>query len=212
MSASLSLQEGLTGLGLTVPADTQDKLLAYLALVQKWNKVYNLTAVREPGKMLTHHLLESLAVAPHVQDANTVLDVGSGAGLPGIPLALMWPQARVTLLDSNHKKAVFLRQAVIELDLKNTDVVCARVEQWQPPQQFDLVISRAFSDVAELIKAAGPLCRDDGTLAAMKGVYPYEEIAQLPAGFKLHDVVALKVPGLQAERHLVLLRPERLAA
>jgi len=143
---------------------------------------------------------------PHLE-AHTVLDVGSGAGLPGIPLALMWSQASVTLLDSNHKKAAFLRQAVIELGLNNVDVVCERVETWQPAREFDLVISRALSDLPEFVNLAGRLCCADGVVAAMKGVYPYEELAQLPHEFRLRSVVPLKVPGVLAERHLVLLNP-----
>ena len=154
------------------------------------------------------HALDCLAIVPHL-NARSVVDVGSGAGLPGIPLALMWPHARVVLLDSNHKKAAFLRQAIIELGLKNAEVVCERVESWRPPERFDLVISRAFSDLAEFVKLAGDLCGDDGLVAAMKGVYPDEELAQLPATFKLHSALPLKVPGLNAERHLILLRPTR---
>ena len=206
MSLAAQLAQGIAALGLRVPAATQRKLLDYLALMEKWNRVHNLTAVRERSKMVSNHLLDCLAVAPYLV-ARTVLDVGSGAGLPGIPLALMWPQAFVTLLDSNHKKAAFLRQAMIELGLKNTEVVCERVETWQPQRQFELVISRAVSDVPEFLNLAGRLCAADGTVAAMKGLYPHEELAQLPGEFKLRRVVSLKVPGLRAERHLVLLDP-----
>lgn len=206
MSLAAQLAQGIAALGLRVPAATQRKLLDYLALMEKWNRVHNLTAVRERSKMVNNHLLDCLAVAPYLV-ARTVLDVGSGAGLPGIPLALMWPQAFVTLLDSNHKKAAFLRQAMIELGLKNTEVVCERVETWQPQRQFELVISRAVSDVPEFLALAGRLCAAAGTVAAMKGLYPHEELAQLPGKFKLRRVVSLKVPGLRAERHLVLLDP-----
>ena len=188
MSVAGQLAQGLAELGLDVPADIRAKLVDYLALIAKWNRVHNLTAVRETDKMVSMHLLDSLAVVPHLH-ANSVLDVGSGAGLPGIPLALMWPQAGVTLLDSNHKKAAFLRQAVIELGLKNTTVVCERVESWRPQEDFDLVISRAFSDLPEFLRLAGRLCRADGLIAAMKGVYPDEELAQLPRDFKLHSAV-----------------------
>ena len=206
MSASLSLQEGLTGLGLTVPADTQDKLLAYLALVQKWNKVYNLTAVREPGKMLTHHLLDSLAVAPHVQDANTLLDVGSGAGLPGIPLAMALPQLQVTLLDSNQKRTTFLRQVKMQLALANVTVVCERVEKHQQKQRYSVVISRAFAGLREFVTMAGHLLAPGGQLIAMKGADPAAEITQLISGFVTIGVTKLSVPGLDAERHLVFLK------
>lgn len=206
MSLSEKLAQGVAELGLRLPAATLNKLLDYLALIAKWNRVHNLTSVRESSKMVSKHLLDCLAVVPHLE-AHTVLDVGSGAGLPGIPLALMWSQASVTLLDSNHKKAAFLRQAVIELGLNNVDVVCERVETWQPAQEFDLVISRALSDLPEFVNLAGRLCGADGVVAAMKGVYPYEELAQLPHEFRLLSVVPLKVPGVLAERHLVLLNP-----
>ncbi len=208
MSLAEKLAQGCAELGLRVSASTQRKLLDYLALIAKWNRVHNLTAVRESAKMVSNHLLDCLAVVPHLE-AYTVLDVGSGAGLPGIPLALMWPQSSVTLLDSNHKKAAFLRQAVIELELRNADVVCERVEAWQPQREFDLVISRAFSDLPEFLNLAGRLCAAHGTIAAMKGIYPYEELAQLPRESKLRSVVPVKVPGLRAERHLILLDPQR---
>ena len=206
MSLSEKLAQGVAELGLRLPAATLRKLLDYLALIAKWNRVHNLTSVRESSKMVSKHLLDCLAVVPHLE-AHTVLDVGRGAGLPGMPLALMWSQASVTLLDSNHKKAAFLRQAVIELGLNNVDVVCERVETWQPAQEFDLVISRALSDLPEFVNLAGRLCGADGVVAAMKGVYPYEELAQLPHEFRLRSVVPLKVPGVLAERHLVLLNP-----
>jgi len=211
MSDAEQLAQGVAELGLTVPADVQTKLLAYLALITKWNRVHNLTAIRDSARMVSGHVLDSLATLPHL-GTGSVLDVGSGAGLPGIPLALVSPQAHITLLDCNHKKAAFLRQAVIELGLDNVDVVGERVEHWEPRKRFDVVISRAFSDVADLIKVAGRLCAPQGMLAAMKGVYPYEEIAQVPADFKLREVIPLKVPGLRAQRHLVLLEPARLAA
>jgi len=211
MSLAAKLAQGVTELRLDITEETQRKLLDYLALIEKWNRVYNLTAVREAQKMASHHLLDCLAVIPHVR-ARSLVDVGSGAGLPGIPLALALPQTRVTLLDSNHKKATFLRQAVIELGLNNVEVVCARAESWQPPQPFEVVISRAFSDLPQFLAAAGHLCAADGVIAAMKGVYPDEEIAQLPGGFELRGVIPLAVPGLEAERHLVLIQPARRAA
>ena len=208
MSLAEKLAQGIAELGLHVPPATQRKLLDYLALIAKWNRVHNLTAVRESARMVSDHLLDCLAVVPHL-NARTTLDVGSGAGLPGIPLALMWPLARVTLLDSNHKKAVFLRQATIELGLKNTEVVCERVETWQLRREFELVISRAVSDLPEFLNLAGRLCAANGTVAAMKGLYPHEELAQLPSGFNLRGVVPLRVPGMRAQRHLVLINPVR---
>jgi 16S rRNA (guanine527-N7)-methyltransferase len=202
MTLAQQLAQGLIELGLTLPAGAQQRLLAYLELMQKWNRAYNLTAVRQAPRMVSYHLLDSLAAAPHVAAA-TILDVGSGAGLPGIPLAVALPDSRVTLLDSNHKKAAFLRQAVMELKLGNADVVCERAETWKPPAAFGVVISRAFSDLAEFISLAGRHAAAGGRLAAMKGVHPYEEIAQLPRGWQLLRVMPLTVPGLRAQRHLV---------
>ena len=204
MSLAAQLAQGLAELELALPPGSERRLIEYLALLQKWNKVYNLTAVRESSKMVSRHLLDSLAVAPHVS-ASTLLDVGSGAGLPGIPLALALPHAQVTLLDASHKKAAFLRQAAIELQLSNVAVVCERVEAWRPAQPFEMVITRAFSDLTAFVTAAGRLAMSGGRLAAMKGVYPHEELAQLPTGWRLRQALALAVPGLHAQRHLVLL-------
>lgn len=202
MTLAQQLAQGVSELGLTLPADAQARLLAYLGLLQKWNRVYNLTAVRDAHRMVSQHLLDCLAVAPHVA-AERLLDVGSGAGLPGIPLALALPDARMTLLDSNHKKAAFLRQVVTELKLGNTEVVCERAETWRPPQGFGVVISRAFSDLAEFVSLAGRHVAPGGRLFAMKGVHPYEEIAQLPQGWQVLQVIPLQIPGLRAQRHLV---------
>lgn len=198
------LAEGIAGLGLTLPAEVRPRLLDYLALMQKWNKTYNLTAVREPSRMVSHHVLDSLAVAPHF-DVRTILDVGSGAGLPGIPLAIALPQVAVTLLESNHKKAAFLQQAKTELKLDNVTVACERVEKWQPGDTFEIVTSRAFSDLAEFVALAGRHATPRGRLAAMKGIYPHEEITQLPAGWRLDKSIELTVPGLRGERHLLLI-------
>jgi len=206
MNLAAGLAEGIAGLGLEVPPEAQQKLLAYLALLHKWNATYNLTAVREPENMLTHHLLDALAVVPHLRGRAWV-DVGSGAGLPGIPVALAAPDSAIALVDSSHKKTAFLRQAVIELGLGNVEVTCSRIEAWQPGRQFDIVISRALSTLPDFLALAGRLCGRDGVLAAMKGVHPHEEIAQLPASYRLERVVPLAVPGLAAQRHLVLIRP-----
>lgn len=190
------------------------RLLDYGALLAKWNRVYNLTAIRRPEQIVTHHLLDSLAVAPYVVGPR-VADIGTGAGLPGIPLALLHPDWTVALVESNHKKATFLDQARIELGLGNVQVVTERVEGWQPVHGFDTVICRAFSDLAEFVRLAGHLCTSHGgfpggasggRLLAMKGVYPFEEVAQLPSGWVVDQVVALKVPGLDAERHLVVIK------
>lgn len=203
MTLAQQLAQGVIELGLTLPAGAQQRLLAYLELLQKWNRAYNLTAVRQVPRMVSYHLLDCLAAAPHVAAA-TLLDVGSGAGLPGIPLAMALPDSRVTLIDSNHKKAAFLRQVVMELKLANAEVVCERAETWKPAVAFDVVISRALSDLAEFVSVAGRHAAAGGRLVAMKGVHPYEEIARLPTGWHVLEVIPLLVPGVRAQRHLVL--------
>jgi 16S rRNA (guanine527-N7)-methyltransferase len=207
MTLARQLAQGVAQLGVALPGAAQQSLLDYLALLQKWNKVYNLTAVREAPRMVSQHLLDCLAVAPHV-GAAAILDVGSGAGLPGIPLALVLPDSQVTLLEANHKKAAFLKQAQIELKLGNVEVVCERVEAWCPGRRYEIVVSRAFSDLAEFVKLAGRHVAPGGRLAAMKGIFPHEEIAQLPQGWRLQQAVALTVPALRAQRHLLLLAPD----
>ena len=206
MSLAQPLRLGLAELGLKLAPAAGEKLLAYLDLVHKWNRVYNLTAVREPAKMLTQHVLDSLAIVPHVS-GSSLLDVGSGAGLPGIPVAIALPRLPVTLLESSHKKAAFLRQAAIELRLDNVTVACERAEAWPTSQRFDLVVSRALADLPEFVRLAGRFVAPGGTLAAMKGSYPYDELAQLPNGWTVKEAVALKVPGLRAERHWLRLEP-----
>lgn len=203
MSLQAKLQEGLQQAAIDLPEQVQLKLLEYLALLQKWNKVHNLTAVRDPEEMVTLHLLDSLSVLPHIK-AKRLLDVGSGAGLPGIPLALCLPDLQVTVMDSSHKKASFMRQAKAELGIANLEVVCGRVENYRPEQLFDIVISRAFSDLAEFVALTRHLCAPDAEWLAMKGVYPYDELAQLKV--QPTQVIPLKVPGLQAQRHLVFLK------
>jgi len=207
MSLAQPLAHGLAELGLKLPPAAAESFLAYLDLVQKWNRVYNLTAVREPARMLPQHLFDSLAIVPRLS-GSSLLDVGSGAGLPGIPVAIARPRLPVTLLESNHKKAAFLRQAAIELRLDNVAVACERAEAWEISQRFDLVVSRALADLPEFIRLAGRLVAPGGALAAMKGAYPYDELAQLPAGWSVKEAVALKVPGLRAERHWLRLELE----
>ncbi len=197
------LAHGLDALHLPLADGVEKKLLDFVALIRKWNRVYNLTAVREPEKMLTHHVLDSVAVAPHLVGSR-LLDVGSGAGLPGIPLAIALPHLQVTLLDSNQKKSAFQRQAAIELALTNVEVVNARVQAWAAPQPFDVVISRAFSSLAEFVSVAARFCAREGSMAAMKGVYPAEEISALPATIVVRTF-PLAVPGVDAERHLVVM-------
>lgn len=201
-SLGIQLENGLAAMGLSINVPVQQKLLAYLALIHKWNKVHNLTAVREPAEMVTLHLLDSLAVLPHIQ-AERLLDVGSGAGLPGIPLALCLPQMRVTVLDSSHKKASFMRQAKAELGVDNLEVICGRVEQFKPVELYDVIISRAFSDLNQFTSLTRHLCKPDAQWLAMKGVHPYDELTQI--SIKPSQIAPLHVAGLKAQRHLVFL-------
>ena len=208
MNLSEGLVAGSSALDVALDSVQKQKLLDYIALIVKWNKVYNLTAVREPEAMIGHHLLDSLAVLPHLTGARSLIDVGSGAGLPGIPLAIVRPDMKITLLDSNHKKTTFMRQACLELGLTNAEVVCERVEQWQPQDKYDAVISRAYSELKEFVRLSAHLVAKGGKLYAMKGVYPVEEIAQLKDSAKVDEVIALTVPGLEAQRHLVIIGVE----
>lgn len=203
MSLQDKLISGLVAMDVRVDSVTQQKLLDFIALIQKWNKVHNLTAVRDPDDMVTMHLLDCLSVLPHINGA-TLLDVGSGAGLPGIPLALVRPDLKVTVMDSNHKKASFMRQAKAVLGMDNLQVVCGRVEKYQPESGFSTIISRAFSDLSEFIGLSRHLLGEDGVWLAMKGVYPYDELAQ--SQDINSEVVSLRVPGLDAQRHLVIMK------
>lgn len=204
MSSEEILARGISQLGIEVVPEVQQKMLAYLALLQKWNKVYSLTAIHQSEQMVSHHLLDSLAVLPHLWPSRW-LDVGSGAGLPGLVLALMRPQWAFTLLDSNSKKTSFVQQAVIELGLRNVSVCCARVESWQPEQKFDGIISRAFAEVAEFTALTRHLLTQDGGWVAMKGA-PEQELQRLPTGIVVERVIPLQVPSLDAARCLVLLK------
>lgn len=200
-----ALSDGARAMGLDVPVDNLQKIAAYAALLERWNKTYNLTAVRESDRIVSLHLLDSLAVLPFLGDG-ALLDVGSGGGLPGIPLALARPALRVTLLDANSKKSAFQQQAVIELGLGNVAVVNQRVEQYQPAAGFAQIISRAFSEMAEFVGLTGPLLAPDGRWLAMKGTYPAAEIDRLPAGVAVEAVHRLAVPGVGGDRHLVVLK------
>lgn len=201
------LEQGLEQLELAVSSAARTQLLRYLGLLQKWNRVYNLTAIRQPGRLVSHHLLDSLAVLPHLSGP-TLVDVGTGAGLPGIPIAIARNDWQIVLLDSNHKKGAFLQQAVIELGLANARVEVTRAEEWRPAPLAAAAVSRAFSDLAGFAEAARHMVAPGGVLAAMKGLYPDEELEQLPAGILVENVVPLEVPGLRAARHLVLMRVE----
>ncbi len=206
------LDQGVRALGLDLAA-VNESLIQYLKELVQWNQTYNLTAVRDPLEMVTKHLLDSLVVLPQLHGSH-IIDVGSGAGLPGIPLALAQitsqPARHFTLLDSNGKKAAFMRHSVRTLGLKQVEVVHARVEDFAAGAgrgRFDSVLSRAFSSLAEMLELAGPLCARHGKMLAMKGQFPQDELEELrhvATGFELEGVLPLSVPGLAAERHLVL--------
>lgn len=199
-----SLRQGVAGLGLALPGAALEQLENYLALMVKWNRVYNLTAIRDEAKLVSHHVLDSLAVVGHLP-AGSLVDIGSGAGLPGIPIAISCPGRAVTLVDSNHKKGAFLKQAVAELGLRDVRVVTERVETYRPAELFRVVISRAFSGLADFVKSAGHLCAADGVMVAMKGLHPDDELAKLPSSWAASKTLALEIPQLEASRHLVFL-------
>lgn len=210
MIATIDLEQGLAALeraGIVLPQAAREKLDAYLALLAKWNNVYNLTAIREPEQMITHHVLDALAVLPRLPgvDRLRLLDVGSGGGVPGLPLAIARPGWTVVVIDSNHKKGAFLQQAAIELGLANVETVTARVEDYAPDALFDVVISRAFSDLATFALSSERHLAPRGCLYAMKGVFPDEEIALLPSTVRMIATPSLAVPGLDAQRHLVVM-------
>ena len=203
------LDHGLERLGLELPGAVRDGLIAYVELLVKWNRAYNLTAIRDPAEMVTRHLLDSLAVVPHLT-GQRIIDVGTGGGLPGIPLALVFPERQFVLLDSNSKKTRFLVQARAQLGLENVSVVHARVEAYRPEQPFDCIITRAFASVADILNGSRHLLAHNGAFLAMKGAVPEDELAALPQGFRLSEVIPLKVPGLEQEqRHLLRIEHEQ---
>ena len=198
-----ALASGLAALDITLPDEAQHKLLAFRDLLLKWNKTYNLTALRDPAQAISHHLLDSLAILPHVGTGN-LLDVGSGGGLPGIPLAIARPELSVSMVDTVQKKTTFLQQAVIELALKNVTVHHARVEEMQG--QYAQISSRAFAEIDLFISLTRHLLAPNGRWLAMKGVRPDDEIKALPADITVEAIIPLSVPGLDAERHLIILK------
>jgi 16S rRNA (guanine527-N7)-methyltransferase len=201
------LAQGALELGVEVSPKQQQQLLAYLALLIKWNKAYNLTAVRDPDEMVSRHLLDSLSVVPYVRNAgDSWLDVGSGGGMPGIPLAILFPERRFTLLDSNGKKTRFLTQVKLELKLTNLEVIHSRVEAFKPEQPFSGIVSRAFSSLEDFANWTRHLGDGQSQWLAMKGVHPDDELQALPADFRLAASHVLKVPGCQGQRHLLILR------
>ena len=200
------LRSGLAAMALVLDHAQQEKLLDYLRLLRKWNRAFNLTAVRTPGEMVPRHLLDSLSILGLVEGPS-VLDVGSGPGLPGIPLAVARPDLAFTLLDGNGKKTRFLRQAKMELALRNVDVVRARVESFQPPGRFHTVTSRAFSSLLQFSALCSRLVADEGCLLAMKGGVANQEISALHSRCSAVEVVALRVPETTGQRHAVIMRP-----
>jgi 16S rRNA (guanine527-N7)-methyltransferase len=202
---SAMLGEGIAALRLDVNPAQQDKLMDYLALMFKWNAVYNLTSLRDPMQMVSHHLLDSLAAVPAFAAAKNVLDVGSGGGLPGIVLAIVRPDMKVSMIDTVHKKTAFLTQVKAELGLANVTVYTARVEQLQVSDKFDVITSRAFADLSDFVNWSSHLLADGGRYIALKGVAPKDEQERLPADWKVTGVEPLDVPRLGAERHLVFI-------
>lgn len=202
------LQSGLNAMNLDLTMPQQLLLLEYVALLKKWNSTYNLTALRDENTMISHHLLDSLTLLPYVTNAQTLMDVGSGGGMPGIPTAICHPDLHITLLDSNTKKTTFLQQAVIELGLKNVTVASGRVEAMHD-KKVDVVTSRAFAELHDFIALTKHLLNENGYWAAMKGVYPYEELENVPQNIEVYQIDKLNVPTLNAERHMVLMRPKK---
>ncbi|PPC88301.1 MAG: 16S rRNA (guanine(527)-N(7))-methyltransferase RsmG [Methylotenera sp.] len=203
MSQAALLAHGIASMDLAVSDEAQQKLLAYLSLLQKWNKVYNLTAVRDPLEMVTLHLLDSLSVLPHVNSKN-ILDVGSGGGLPGVVLAICKPELQVTTIDTVQKKVIFMRQVKGELGLNNLTPVHARVENFKPDASFEVVISRAFSEIGLFIELTQHLIEKNGQWLAMKGVMPATELEGLV--MQPVNILPLKVAGLDAQRHLLVFK------
>lgn len=205
MSLDAQIASGLAAMGVALDDAARARVLAHLELIGKWNRVHNLTAVREPGQMVALHVLDSLSLLPHLGAAKRIIDVGTGPGFPGIPIAIAKPEVHVTLLDSSHKKCAFLEQARTELRLANVSVTCDRVESHRPDPGYDLVVSRAFAELSDFVTQAKHLVAPGGRFIAMKGVYPFDEIARVPESHRVASVLELEVPTLQAKRHLVFL-------
>lgn len=197
------LAEGIAEMKLDVSAAQQDKLMDYLALMSKWNGVYNLTSLRDPMQMVTHHLLDSLAAVPAFVDASNVLDVGAGGGLPGIVLAITKPGMKVSMIDTVHKKTAFLKQVKAELELSNVTVHTMKVQDLDVSDKFDVITSRAFADLSDFLNWSGHLLAEGGKFIALKGTAPAEEQERIPTEWRITDLQPLQVPRLGAERHLV---------
>lgn len=205
MSLEEQIGRGLVAMGIAVSPAQRARLAAHLELIAKWNRVHNLTAIRDTSQMVALHLLDSLSVLPHLEGSRNIADVGTGPGFPGIPVAIARPEARVTLIESSHKKCAFLQQAKTELALDNVTIACERVEQYAAAEKFDAVVSRAFSDLPDFVEQARHLVAAGGKLIAMKGVYPFDEIARVPQSHRVAQVLELHVPTLEAKRHVVVL-------
>ena len=206
VSLRASLAEGIKALPLSLDDAQIDQMIAYLALLSKWNSVYNLTSIREPKEMVKQHVLDSLSAAPAFKDAKNVLDVGAGGGLPGMILAITYPAVRISMIDTVSKKTAFLIQAKTELGLKNVTVHTGRVEALAVNEKFDVITSRAFSELCNFINWSGHLLAEGGQFIAMKGVAPDQEIERMPEGWQVQSLQALSVPGMDAERHLVFIK------
>lgn len=201
-----AIQHGLDALALTYNDRQLDQLTNYLALLHKWNRAYNLTAVRDPAAMIGRHLLDSLAIIPWLT-GERIADVGTGAGLPGIPLAIMFPQRQFELIDSNGKKIRFVTQAIAELNLRNVQARQCRVEDYQPQQCYDTVTSRAFASLAAMAHSCSHLLAPGGVLLALKGIYPDDELNALPERYTVAACQPLQVPGEVGQRHLIIIKP-----
>jgi 16S rRNA (guanine527-N7)-methyltransferase len=196
------LERGIASLGMQLPDGAVERLLDYQALLARWNATYNLTAIRDPAEMISRHLVDSLAILPYVH-GNSLADLGTGPGLPGIPLAIAAPERQVVLVDSNGKKVRFLREAIRSLKLENVRAVQSRVEEVEG--QYDCITARAFASLRDMLDWGGHLLTKDGTWLAMKGKHPEDELADMPAGFEVREIHTLKVPEVGGERHLVVL-------
>ena len=200
-----ALKEGIAAQGLQVEDQARAAMLQYLGLLQRWNKAYNLTSIKDPAQMLSYHLLDSLSIGPHLQ-GQSFIDVGTGAGLPGIPLAVTHPDKNFSLLDSNGKKIRFLFQIKTALKLGNVKEMQGRVEEYKPEQRYDGVISRAFASLTDMIEGSEHLLVAGGRFYAMKGRYPDKELSALPKGYKVEQAIELEVPTLDQQRHLVIIK------
>lgn len=200
-----ALQKGLAAQGLQVEEAARAAMLQYIGLLQRWNKAYNLTSIKDPMQMLSYHLLDSLSISPHLQ-GRSFIDVGTGAGLPGIPLAVTHPDKTFSLLDSNGKRIRFLFQIKTALQLNNVKEMQGRVEEYKPEKLYDGVISRAFASLTDMIEGSEHLLASGGSFYAMKGRYPDKELSELPKGYKVEQAIELDVPTLDQQRHLIIIK------